>query len=308
MRVAAHELLKAAFGRQAIGAFNVCNLEQVHGLFRGASRAGTPVIVQFTRVMRDYAQPLMLEYLLRGAEAIYPAVTFAIHHDHGDEKSCAEAVASGHYSSVMIDASHLPFDQNIATTQRVGEHAHSHGIMVEAELGQLMGVEDEASHETKEAILTDPTKAEEFVERTGCDSLAVAIGTSHGAYKFLGNQRLHLDRLQEIHQRLAGFPLVLHGGSSVPTEEVRRINSAGGTMDVSASGISDNELTQAIRLGITKVNIGTDGRLIWTRIHREFFRDKPAEFDFMIPGRNYMEAYASFVEKKCEQLGARCEN
>jgi len=191
MRVAAHELLKAAFGRQAIGAFNVCNLEQVHGLFRGASRAGAPVIVQFTRVMRDYAQPLMLEYLLRGAEAIYPAVTFAIHHDHGDEKSCAEAVASGHYSSVMIDASYLPFDQNIATTQRVGEHAHSHGIMVEAELGQLMGVEDEASHETKEAILTDPTKAEEFVERTGCDSLAVAIGTSHGAYKFLGNQRLH---------------------------------------------------------------------------------------------------------------------
>ena len=242
--------------------------------------------------------------MLRGAETTYPQVPFAIHHDHGDEKSCAEAVESGHYSSVMIDASHLPFAENIAATQRVVGAAHEHGMTVEAELGQLKGVEDEMSHEVKEAILTDPIKAEEFVERTGCDSLAVAIGTSHGAYKFSGNQRLHLDRLAEIHRRLAGFPLVLHGGSAVPLEEVRRINNAGGALDTSASGVSERELTEAIRLGITKVNIGTDGRLIWTRVHREFFRDKAAEFDFMVPGRQYMEEYASAVEQKCERLGS----
>ena len=155
MRVAAHELLQTAYGRYAVGAFNVCNLEQVHGLFRGAVRARAPVIVQFTRVMRDYAHPLMLEQLLRGAEAIYPEIQFAVHHDHGDQKSCAEAVASGHYSSVMIDASHLPFEQNLVATRDVVAMAHARGITVEAELGQLQGVEDDMSHEVKEAILTD---------------------------------------------------------------------------------------------------------------------------------------------------------
>ena len=308
MRVAAHELIKDAFGNYAIGAFNVCNLEQLHGLFRGASRAAAPIIVQFTRVMRDYAHPLMLEQLLLGAEAIYPEVNFAVHHDHGDEKSCAEGVTSGLYSSVMLDASHLPFDQNIDATRRIAEIAHARGLTVEAELGQLKGIEDEMSHEVKEAILTDPTKAAEFVERTQCDSLAVAIGTSHGAYKFSGNQRLHLDRLSEIHRRLQGFPLVLHGGSAIPTEEVRRINNAGGAINASASGVSESELRAAVRLGIAKVNIGTDGRLIWTRIHREFFRDKPAEFDFMIPGRAYIEEFASFVETKCKWLGATSKN
>src|SRR5438105_6425774 len=303
MRVAAHELLQTAYGRYAVGAFNVCNLEQVHGLFRGAVRARAPVIVQFTRVMRDYAHPLMLEQLLRGAEAIYPEVQFAVHHDHGDQKSCAEAVASGYYSSVMIDASHLPFEQNLVATRDVVAMAHARGITVEAELGQLQGVEDDMSHEVKEAILTDPAKAEEFVERTACDSLAVAIGTSHGAYKFAGNQRLRLDRLAEIQRRLDGFPLVLHGGSAVPMAEIQRINNAGGALDTSAGGVSEAELAEAIRLGVTKVNIGTDGRLIWTRVHREFFRDKPEEFDFMIPGRTYVEEYAAFVRQKCEQLG-----
>src|SRR5215471_4148823 len=158
MRVAAHDLLKAAFGNYAIGAFNICNLEQLHGLFRGASRATAPIIVQFTRVMRDYAHPLMLEHLLRGAETIYPEVNFAVHHDHGDEKSCAEAVTSGHYSSVMLDASHLPFEQNINATRQIVEIAHARGLTVEAELGQLKGIEDEMSHEVMEAIFTDPMK------------------------------------------------------------------------------------------------------------------------------------------------------
>ena len=304
MRVFTIDLLRAAYGRYALGAFNVTNLEQIHGLFRGASNARAPVIVQFTRVMRDYAHPCMLEQLLRGAETIYAGTTFAVHLDHGDEASCHEAVASGHYGSVMIDASHLPFDENVAATRRVAEQAHAKGMAVEAELGQLKGVEDEMSAEVKEAILTDPAKAEEFVARTKCDSLAVAIGTSHGAYKFSGQQHLHLERLAEIQRRLSGFPLVLHGGSAVSGEEIKRINAAGGKIDAAARGVSEKELAEAIRLGVTKVNIGTDGRLIWTRVHREFFRDRPSEFDFMGPGRLYMEEYARFVEKKCAALGA----
>jgi fructose-bisphosphate aldolase class II len=304
MRLATIDLERSAYGKYALGAFNVSNLEQIHGLFRGAVRAGAPFIVQFTRVMRDYAHPVMLEQLLRGAEVTYPTAVFAVHHDHGDETSCAEAIRSGFYNSVMIDASHLPFEENVAATSRVVKQAHTEKISVEAELGQLKGVEDEMSHEVKEAILTDPRKAEEFVERTGCDSLAVAIGTSHGAYKFAGNQRLHLDRLGEIQQRLPGFPLVLHGGSAVPLDEVKRINDAGGKIDASASGVSEAELSHALRLGVTKVNIGTDGRLIWTRVHREFFRDKPAEFDFMAPGRIYIDEYAAFVERKCRSLNA----
>jgi fructose-bisphosphate aldolase class II len=304
MRVSTKDLLRAACGQYALGAFNVCNLEQVHGLFRGAAEARSPVIVQFTRVMRDYAHPVILEHLLRGAEEIYPEVIFSVHHDHGDEKSCADAIASGHYSSVMIDASHLAFEENVAATRRVVEVAHRQGIAVEAELGQLKGVEDELSAEVKDALLTDPAQAEAFVERTGCDSLAVAIGTSHGAYKFSGNQRLRLDTLAEINRRLAGFPLVLHGGSDVPADEVKRIRAAGGLFGDSTRGVADADLVQAVKLGIAKVNLATDGRLIWTRVHREFFRDRPAEFDFMAPGRTYMKEFARYVAAKCQLLGA----
>ena len=304
MRLPVIDLLRSAYGKYAIGAFNVSNMEQIHGLFRGASQARAPVIVQFTRVMRDYAHPTMLEHLLQAAELIYPSVQIGVHLDHGDEPSCLDAIHSGCFSSVMIDASHLPFDENVAATSRVVTSAHARGIAVEAELGQLKGVEDEMSAEVKEAILTDPGKAEEFVARTKCDSLAVAIGTSHGAYKFAGTQRLHLDRLAEIQGQLRGFPLVLHGGSAVPTEEIRRINDAGGSIGTSAGGVRPEDILEAVKLGITKVNIGTDGRLVWTRVHREFFRDRPAEFDFMAPGRIYMQEYAAFVESKCRQLGA----
>src|ERR1051326_107814 len=303
MRFASIGLMRFACGRYALGAFNVSNLEQFHGLFRGAARARAPIIIQFTRVMREYAHPKMLEQLLIGAESIYRDVAFAVHLDHGDEPSCAEAIASKQFSSVMIDGSHLPFEENVLTTARVVERAHASGVTVEAELGQLQGVEDEMSVEVKETILTDPAKAEEFVNRTHCDSLAVAIGTSHGAYKFSGNQRLHLECLEAIQKRLQGFPLVLHGASGVPAEEIRRINQAGGRID-SASGVSPAELKAVISLGITKVNIGTDGRLLWTRVHREFFRDHPGEFNFMIPGQTYMNDYAAFVESKCEQLGS----
>ncbi len=302
MRLSTIDLLRAAGGRFALGAFNVCNMEQIHGLFRGATQSGAPVIAQFTRVIRGYAHPQMLERMLAAAAAVYPEVVFAVHLDHGDEAACEDAIASGHYGSVMIDASHLPFAENVAITRRVVREAHAHGIAVEAELGQLEGVEE--GTERAEAVLTRPDQAEDFVRQTGCDSLAVAIGTSHGAYKFSGPQRLSLERLAEIQQRLPGFPLVLHGGSAVATLEIQRINAAGGALAESARGVSTDELSQAISLGITKVNIGTDGRLIWTRVHREFFRDKPGEFDFMSPGKTYMDDYSAFVAAKCKLLGA----
>lgn len=304
MRLSTISLLKAAYGRYALGAYNVSNLEQIHGLFRGAEKAEAPIIVQFTRAIRDYAHPRMLEELLQGAQATYPEVVFSVHLDHGDEPSCHDAIESGNYGSVMIDASHLPFDENIAITRRVVETAHSRGIAVEAELGLLKGIEDNMSIDVQEAILTDPRQAEDFVASTGCDSLAVAIGTSHGAYKFSGQQRLHFDRLAEIQRRLPGFPLVLHGGSAVPAQEVQRINAAGGSLLPSAGGVSESELARAIPLGVTKVNIGTDGRLIWTRVHREHFQRKPQEFDFMAPGRLYMEEYSAFVALKSAALGA----
>jgi fructose-bisphosphate aldolase class II len=276
----------------------------MHGLFRGAAQAQAPIIVQFTRVIRNYAHPAMLERLLQGAAAIYPTVTFAVHLDHGDQASCQDALASGHYTSVMIDASHHPFEQNIAITAQIVAQAHAQGVAVEAELGKLQGVEDDMEVSARDAILTDPTQAAEFVERTNCDSLAVAIGTSHGAYKFAGKQRLHLDRLAAIQERLPGFPLVLHGGSAVPKQEVVRINAAGGKLESGASGVAEQELARAIPLGITKVNVGTDGRLIWTRVHREFFQNSPKEFDFMSPGKTYMEEFANFVEAKCRALRA----
>ncbi|MCI0539278.1 MAG: class II fructose-bisphosphate aldolase [Verrucomicrobiales bacterium] len=304
MRTATIDLLKASYGRYAVGAFNVSNLEQIHGLFRGAARAQAPIIVQFTRAIRNYAHPQMLAAMVRAAEAIYPQVSFSMHLDHGDEAACADAIVSEDYSSVMIDASHLAFEENVAVTRRVVEQAHAQGIAVEAELGLLKGIEDGVAVDEQAAILTDPSEAEEFVSRTGCDSLAVAIGTSHGAYKFAGKQRLHLDRLREIQARLPRFPLVLHGGSAVPLNEIERINSAGGAIDSSAGGVSDQELLQAISFGITKVNIGTDGRLIWTRVHREFFSQAPQEFDFMLPGKTYVEEYAVFVAAKCQKLGA----
>jgi fructose-bisphosphate aldolase class II len=175
---------------------------------------------------------------------------------------------------------------------------------VEAELGQLGGVEEDIAVDEKHASLTDPDEAAEFVRLTECDSLAVAIGTSHGAYKFTGRQGLHFGRLAEIQQRLPGFPLVMHGSSSVPREEVERINAAGGGLDPSARGVDEDEFATAVPLGVTKVNIDTDGRLVWTRVHREFFRDEPEKFDFRGPGRIYMAEYAKFIAHKNEKLGS----
>jgi fructose-bisphosphate aldolase class II len=251
----------------------------------------------------------MLEAMIRTAEVIFPEAIFAVHLDHGDEESCYDCIASGFYSSVMIDASHEEFDQNVAITKRVVERAHAKGISVEAELGRLGGVEEDIKVDEGHACLTNPEEAVEFIKQTGCDSLAAAIGTSHGAYKFKGQQSLHFEVIEGIRDKVkqAGLPpvpIVMHGSSSVPKEEVERINAAGGKLDPSARGVNEEEYLPAAKLGVTKVNIDTDGRLVWTRVHREFFRDKPQEFDFRPPGKIFVQAYADFIAHKNGKLGS----
>lgn len=302
MIITTAQLFKVAYGKFAVGAYNINNMEQTLGLFKGCIDSQAPFIVQISKGARKYANVQMLEAMLRAAEEIFPQAIFAVHLDHGDEATCYDCIDSGFYSSVMIDASHHPFEENVAITRRVVERAHDKGISVEAELGMLGGVEEDIKVDEKHAMLTDPDEAAEFVAKSGCDSLAVAIGTSHGAYKFSGSQGLHLDRVASIQQRLPGFPLVMHGSSSVPQEEVRRINQAGGTLDPSAKGVDENQFAKAVPLGVTKVNIDTDGRLVWTRVHREYFRDHPEDFDFRKPGRIYMDEYAAFIAHKNQKL------
>ncbi len=303
MIVTTAELFRCAYGKYAIGAYNINNMEQSLGLFRGCAQAQAPFIIQISRGARKYADKRMLEAIIRASESIYPESIFAVHLDHGDEETCYDCIDSGFYSSVMIDASHHPFEENVAITRRVVERAHAKGVSVEAELGMLGGVEEDIKVEEGHACLTDPVQAKEFVEQTHCDSLACAVGTSHGAYKFKGRQSIHFDVLEAISKRLPGFPLVMHGSSSVPQEEVSRINAAGGKLDPSACGVDENEYLPAARLGVTKINIDTDGRLVWTRVHREHLRDHPEDFDFRGAGRTYMTEYANFIAHKSEKLG-----
>jgi fructose-bisphosphate aldolase class II len=304
MIVTTDSLFKLAYGRFAVGAYNINNMEQTLGLFQGCVDSQAPFIIQISKGARQYARVTLLEGLIRAAAEIWPEAVFAVHLDHGDETACYECIDSGFYSSVMIDASGEPFAGNVATTRRVVERAHAKGISVEAELGMLGGVEEHIKVDEKNAMLTDPDEAAEFVRQTGCDSLAVAIGTSHGAYKFKGTQGLHFERLAQIQQRLPGFPLVMHGSSSVPLDEVQRINAAGGKLDPSARGVNEDEFATAVPLGVTKVNIDTDGRLVWTRVHREFFRDQPEKFDFRAPGKIFVAEYAKFIAHKNVKLSS----
>ncbi|NJN66347.1 MAG: ketose-bisphosphate aldolase [Chloroflexaceae bacterium] len=304
MIVTTDALFKVAYGKFAVGAYNINNMEQALGLFQGHRDAQAPFIVQISKGSRKYANVKMIEAIIRAAEEIYPEVIFAVHLDHGDEETCYDCIDSGFYSSVMIDASHEPLEKNIEITRRVVDRAHARGISVEAELGMLGGVEEDIKVDEKHAMLTDPDEAREFVERSGCDSLAVAIGTSHGAYKFKAQQSLHFDRIAEIQKRLPNFPLVMHGSSSVPQEEVARINAAGGALK-DARGVNEDEFARAVPLGVTKVNIDTDGRLVWTRVHRESFRDDPANFDFRKPGKVFVEEYARFIVHKSDKLLSR---
>lgn len=304
MIVTTAQLYKVAYGKFAVGAYNINNAEQTLGLFRGCIQSQAPFIIQISKGARKYTDKRMLEAIIRSASEIFPEAIFAVHLDHGDEETCYDCIESGFYSSVMIDASHESFEKNIEITQRVVERAHARGISVEAELGMLGGVEEDIAVDEGHACLTNPTEAVEFVTQTGCDALAAAIGTSHGAYKFKGQQSLHFDVIEAIQKKIPGTPIVMHGSSSVPQEEVRRINAAGGRLDPSARGVDENEYLPAAKLGVTKVNIDTDGRLVWTRVHREFFRDKPQEFDFRPPGKIFMDEYAAFIARKNEKLGS----
>lgn len=304
MIVTTAQLFKIAYGKFAIGAYNINNVEQAIGLFDGNLRAQAPFIIQISKGARKYAGVKMLEGLIRACDETFPDAVYAVHLDHGDEKTCYDCIDSGFYSSVMIDASHESFERNIEITRAVVERAHVKGVSVEAELGMLGGVEEHVKVDEKDARLTDPDDAKIFVERSGCDSLAVAIGTSHGAYKFMGTQGLHFERIAEIQKRLPGYPLVMHGSSSVPQEEVMRINNAGGKLDPSAKGVDENQFARAAELGVTKVNIDTDGRLVWTRVHREFFRDQPQKFDFREPGEVFKKEYAAFIHHKATKLGS----
>jgi fructose-bisphosphate aldolase, class II len=303
MIVTTKKLFEAAYGKYAIGAYNINNLEQTMGLFKGCLDSKAPFIIQISKGARSYTHKLMLEGLIRSADQVFPDALFAVHLDHGDEESCYDCIKSGFYSSVMIDASGEDFETNIATTRRVVEAAHAKGIVVEAELGQLGGVEEHVAVSEAKAKLTDPDQAKEFVTRTGVDSLACAIGTSHGAFKFTGTQGLRFDVLTEIQKRLPGFPLVMHGSSSVPQDEVARINAAGGKLQ-GAKGVDADQFKHAAELGVTKINIDTDGRLVWTRVHREFFRDHPEGFDLRPIGKIFMAEYAKFIASKNEKLGS----
>lgn len=299
MRISTAALYSEVYGKKAIAAFNAFNAEQIHGIFRGAQASGCPVLIQFTPVARAYMQPTFLRAFIQAAEVQYPDVDFAVHLDHGTYEHCLSALSEGGYNSVMIDASHFDFEENVRQTREVVLRAHDAGISVEAELGVLSGVEDHLDIDDRLARYTNPDQALEFVQRTGCDSLAVAVGTSHGAYKLSGGSGLQLEILAQIQQRLPGFPLVLHGASAVPVDEVARINLAGGHFKSDAQGIDSTQLLEAIKLGVCKVNIATDMRLIWTRVHREFFRDQREKFDMVVPGSVYMDELERFVAQKC---------
>ena len=304
MKVTTNKIFKNCYGRYGIAAVNVWCMEQVHGLFSAAQKANAPFIVQTTPVARNYAGAEMLIAMISAAAKIYPDTVFAIHLDHGNLEHAFDSIESGGYSSVMIDASHETFEKNISITKEVVAKAHLKNISVEAELGVLSGIEDDLNVDEKHKKYTQPSEVEEFVKQTGCDSLAVAIGTSHGAYKFSGEQGLQFGILKEIQKRLPGFPLVLHGGSAVNLDEIQRINAAGGQLGTDARGVSNEEILKAIELGVCKINIATDARLIWARVHREFFRLSPAQFDPIIPGKTYMNEFEKFNLEKFELLKA----
>lgn len=303
MIVTTKKLFENAYGKYAIGAYNINNLEQTMGLFKGNVDSKAPFIIQISKGARSYTHKKMLESLIKAADEVFPEAIFAVHLDHGDEEACYDCIESGFYSSVMIDASSEPFEKNIEITRKIVDAAHARGIVVEAELGMLGGVEEHVAVDEANAKLTNPAQAKEFVERSGCDSLAVAIGTSHGAFKFSGDQALRMDVLEQIQQRLPNFPLVMHGSSSVPQEEVERINKAGGNLK-GTKGVDENQFRRAAQLGVTKVNIDTDGRLVWTRVHREHFLEHPDNFDLRPVGKVFMAEYAKFIASKNEKLGS----
>ena len=289
--VTSKEMFRKAYdGGYAIGAFNVNNMEIVQGITEAARDLEAPLILQVSKGARAYANHTYLVKLVEAAVAECPNIPIVLHLDHGPDFETCKSCIDGGFTSVMIDASSKPFDENVAITRKVVEYAHDHGVVVEAELGTLAGIEDEVKVSEEDSSYTHPEEVQEFVQRTGCDSLAIAIGTSHGAYKFKPEQctrnadgilvppPLRFDVLREVEKRLPGFPIVLHGSSSVPQEFVRKINEFGGQMP-NAIGVPEDQLRQAARSAVCKINIDSDLRLAMTATIREHFANHPGDFD-----------------------------
>ena len=285
------EMFKKAYdGGYAIGAFNVNNMEIVQGITEACREEKAPVILQVSKGARAYANHTYLVKLVEAAVLECPEIPIALHLDHGPDFETCKACIDGGFTSVMIDASSKPFEENIEITRKVVEYAHDHGVVVEAELGTLAGIEDDVKVAAHAASYTRPEEVEEFVAKTGCDSLAIAIGTSHGAYKFTADQctrnekgilvppPLRFDVLEEVSKRLPGFPIVLHGSSSVPQNYVKMINDNGGKMP-DAVGIPEEQLRHAAELSVCKINIDSDLRLAMTGTIRAFFNEHPDKFD-----------------------------
>ena len=275
------EMFKKAYdGGYAIGAFNVNNMEIVQGITEACQEEHAPVILQVSKGARNYASPVYLKKLVEAAAICCPDIPIALHLDHGPDFETCKSCVDGGFTSVMIDASSKPFDENIEITRQVVEYAHDHGVVVEAELGTLAGIEDDVNVSAEDSSYTHPEQVEEFVDRTGCDSLAIAIGTSHGAYKFKPGTKpqLRFDVLHECEKRLPGFPIVLHGSSSVPQEYVKMINDHGGAMP-DAIGVPEDQLREASKSAVCKINIDSDLRLTMTGTIRKFFDEHPEKFD-----------------------------
>ena len=301
------EMFKKAYdGGYAIGAFNVNNMEIVQGITEACKEENSPVILQVSKGARSYASHTYLMKLVEAAVMDCPDIPIALHLDHGPDFETCKSCIDGGFTSVMIDASSRPFEENIEITKQVVDYAHKYGVVVEAELGTLAGIEDDVVVSAEDSSYTRPEEVEEFVSRTGCDSLAIAIGTSHGAYKFKPGTKpqLRLDILEEVKKRLPGFPIVLHGASSVPQEYVKIINANGGQLK-DAIGVPEDQLREAARSAVCKINIDSDLRLGMTAGIRQHFNEHPDHFDprqYLGDGRANVKAIVA--HKITEVLGS----
>lgn len=281
------EMFKKAYGKYAIGAFNVNNMEIVQGITEAAMEEHAPVILQVSAGARKYAKHVYLMKLIEAAVED-TGVPIAVHLDHGADFEICKACIDGGFTSVMIDGSKYSFEENIELTKKVVDYAHAHGVVVEAELGKLAGIEDAVVVSEKDAAFTDPEQAAEFVHKTGCDSLAIAIGTSHGAYKFKGEPQLRFDILEQVTKLIPETPIVLHGASTVMPEFVKQCNEFGGQLP-GAQGVPEDMLRKAGTMGVCKINIDTDLRLAMTASIRKFFVEHPDKFDpreYLSPARD----------------------
>ena len=301
--VTTHKMLEDAYkGGYAVGAFNVNNMEIIQGIVQAGEKLKAPLILQVSAGARKYANHVYLVKLVEAAVET-TGLPIALHLDHGPDFETCKSCIDGGFTSVMIDGSHLPYEENVALTKKVVEYAHAHGVVVEGELGRLAGIEDDVQVSDEDSSYTKPEEVYDFVTRTGVDSLAIAIGTSHGAYKFKPGQdpKIRIDILEEVEEKLPGFPIVLHGASSVIPEFVEQINQFGGKMD-NAIGIPESELRKAAAKAVCKINIDSDLRLAMTAAVRKYMAENPSHFDprqYLAPAR---AAIQGMVEHKIEAV------